>query len=349
MLRSLGLAVALVAWLAQALPAQIHGFVRDTAGAPVPAAAVEAWSGLRRVGNAMSDASGRFSLRTNPAESVTGLVATRVGYRRASLAVTAADTVVQLRLVPASVSLEGITATAGVRACPNREDAAARAAWNGARAKYPPFTDTVVFHSLAVLRNGDVAREEIDVFGSDGGARGWTGAGTAAWEPWRQRIRRAGYALRLQRGFGEQYAFWQYAPLEMVFPQHFVDPLFGELHTFSTVASTREQTTIRFCPREPHSRSRPEIEGTLTLLRSGVLQRATWRYRTPNPDEDAGGDVDFLSPDVTARSLLLPAASRFWRKTMGGRYYVQSATYQEWRLYPGMRAPPVPAGVSAVA
>lgn len=349
MLRTLALSAALVASLANAASAQLRGVVRDTAGHPVAGATVEAWAGLRRVGSTLSAATGEFSLNHVQAGAGTGLVVRRIGFRRLAVGIPQGDGVLQLRLVPETMMLEGITATTAVRACPNRDDPAARAAWATASAKYPVFSDTVVFHSLAALRDADVTRDEIEFVGQDGGVRGWSAAGTRAWDLWRRQIRAGGYAVRIQRGFGTRYALWQYAPLEMVFSQHFVDPLFGELHSFSIAAAGSGQTTIRFCPHERGSRGRPELEGTLTLSSDGVLLRASWRYRTPNPAEDAGGDVDFLPLQATAQSLLLPERSRFWRKTTGGRYHVETAAYEEWRLFPGSDAPPVPTEVSAPA
>jgi hypothetical protein len=329
-----------------AAPAQVRGSVVDTAGAPVSGATVEVWAGLRRVGTARSDAGGLFALGDVSTGAATGLVVRRMGYRRLARALVPADSVVRLRLTAETVMLTGVTAIAATRGCPNREDPRARAAWEAARAKYPPLADTMVFHSLATFYRGDVAREEIDIVSEGVGSRGWSAAGTAVWPMWRRQIRAGGYAVRLAQPFGERYALWEYAPLEMVFAQHFADPLFGELHTLSVVASAGGETTIRFCPRPGSPRGRAEIEGTLTLSSGGALLSGAWQYRTPNPVEDAGGEVDFLPPEVTTRSLLLPERSLFWRRMAGGtRYHVMGERYEEWRLFPGSEAPPPPAEI----
>ncbi|HET7464266.1 MAG TPA: carboxypeptidase-like regulatory domain-containing protein [Longimicrobium sp.] len=338
---------SLLALAAPPAGAQIRGSVADPAGAPVPGAAVEAWAGLRQVARATSDAGGSFVLPTVRPGDATGLVVHRIGYRRLAIGLTAADSVVRLRLTPAPANLAGITATAETRGCPNREEPRARAAWEAARAKYPPFGDTAVFHSLARFREGDVPRENVDAFAAGPGTRGWNAAGTVAWPMWRRQIRVGGYAARIRQPLTAKYALWLYVPLEMEFAQHFIDPLFGELHTLSVGASNPDETTIRFCPLASAGRTRPEIEGTLTLAEDGTLLRGTWRYRTPRPTEDAGGELDFLPPEVTAQRLLLPERSLFWRRTTGGRYHVEGRTYQEWRLYPGAEAPPIPADAFA--
>jgi len=346
MLRAFLLAAVILASATDAAQAQIRGSVVDAAGAPIPGAAVEAWAGLRAVGSARSGEDGRFVLPNVPLGAATGLVVRRIGYRRLARGVSAADSVVVLRLAPEATGLAGITATGETRGCPNREDPRARAAWEAARALYPPPADSMVFHSLATFRDGYVAREAIDSLAAGEGSRGWSAVPTRSWELWRRQILTYGYAARIVRPLGERYALWRYVPLEMEFSQHFAESLFGELHTLSVVASGGGETTLRFCPRGGGRRGGREIEGTLTLSDGGALLGGAWRYRTPNPVEDAGGEVDFLPPEVTARSLLLPSRTLFWRRMAGGtRYFVESRTYHEWRLSPGSEVPPPPAEI----
>lgn len=346
MIRTLAVA-AMLAIAAAPSAAQVRGSVADSAGAPIPDATIEAWAGLRQVARASSDPAGAFVLPGVRPGAATGLVVHRVGYRRVAVALTAADSVIRLRLARDVLVLPALTAAARTRGCPNRDDPRARAMWEAVRATYPPFGDTVVFHSLARFREGDVPREDVDAFAAAAGGRGWNAAGTRAWPLWRRQIRVGGYAARLRQPLTAKYAFWLYVPLEMEFAQHFIDPLFGELHTLSIALSNADETTIRFCPPASARRDRPEVEGTLTVAADGTLMRGSWRFRTPGPAEDAGGEIDFLPPSVTSQRLLLPERSLFWRRTTGGRYHVEGRTYQEWRLYPGAEAPPVPAELFA--
>jgi hypothetical protein len=156
-----------------------------------------------------------------------------------------------------------------------------------------------------------------------------------------------GYAARLNSPFTEQYAQWQYAPLETDIAHHFTEALFGQLHVFSFAATTDGERTIRFCPRI-RDRSRPEIEGSLTIGADTAFLDADWKYTTPRPVEDAGGEVDFLPPHATTRGLLLPERYLFWRRIPGStRYHVEGGSYEEWRIFPGKEAPPPPAELFA--
>jgi hypothetical protein len=338
--RTLFLATVAAFVAVRSAPAQLRGEVTDTAGAPVAGANVEAWTGLRRTASVRSDAAGRFVLASTGGDA-TDLVVHRIGFRRLVMSLAAADTVVRLRLVPAPVSLQGITASVETRGCPNREDPRARALWEAARRRYRPVTDTLVFHSLGTRYRGDRPRESIHDAGR--GSRSWLAVSTGTgWVQWRRQIQLRGYAVRLGTPFTEQYALWQYAPLETDIAHHFTEPLFGELHLLSFAPSGPGERTIRFCPAG-RDRRRPEIEGTLTVSDDTVFLAASWRFVTPRPTEDAGGEADFLPPHAATGSLLLPERSLFWRRVTGGtRYYVEAATYEEWRLFPGSSAPPVP-------
>jgi Carboxypeptidase regulatory-like domain len=346
--RTFFLTVAVVFAGSRRSSAQVRGMVADTTGVPVAGATVEAWTGLRRTESVRSDTGGRFMFATIEHGESVDLVVHRVGFRRLVKNIAASDTLVKLRLVPETVSLAGITATAETRGCPNLEEPRARALWEAARAKYAPVSDTMIFHSLATMYRGDRPRESIHDVGR--GFRAWLAVSTGIWwVRWRRQIQVGGYAVRLNNAFNEQYALWQYAPLETDIAHHFTEPLFGELHMLSFAPSSEGEHTIRFCPRS-RDRRRPEIEGTLTVGADTTFLDTRWRYTTPRPAEDAGGEVEFLPPRRRTGSLLLPERSLFWRLVPGTtRYHVEGASYEEWRLYPGKDAPPVPQELYAPA
>lgn len=82
-----------------------------------------------------------------------------------------------------------------------------------------------------------------------------------------------------------------------------------------------------FCPRDP---DRPSIEGRLELDDDTLLARATWRFRTPEPVEEAGGEVFFAGPERPDFDLqLFPSTGRFWRKLVF-EYYEEWMEYREW-------------------
>ncbi|HEX6574660.1 MAG TPA: hypothetical protein VF042_06775, partial [Gemmatimonadaceae bacterium] len=50
----------------------------------------------------------------------------------------------------------------------------------------------------------------------------------------------------------------------------------------------------------------------------------------------------FLPPSEATRSFLLVESYRFWRRVAPTRFYVDERRFDEWRLYPGDVAPPLP-------
>lgn len=101
---------------------------------------------------------------------------------------------------------------------------------------------------------------------------------------------------------------------------------------------------VAFCPTRGTRTT--GIDGILTISADTLIAAASWNFRTPRPDEAAGGEVDFLPPELSQASLLLPLSSRFWRRSGAGRFYVQRAEYLEWRVHPGDRPVPLPREIS---
>ncbi|HLL82101.1 MAG TPA: carboxypeptidase-like regulatory domain-containing protein [Longimicrobium sp.] len=323
--------------------AQVRGSVVDGSGNAVPAATVELWSGLRRVRETRTDSQGGFRLETDGASPPTGVFVRRIGFENGSLAIRG-DTSVVIALRSAALQLSGIVVAAERRVCPNREDPAARTLWEAMRARYPAHAGTVYYHSFGTLVRATVPLEKIDEVGeAEPQERTWQYSGTPTWGVWRDIIARDGYATRINGGMGEAYASWFYAPLQLAIAQHFVEPQFAELHTIGIVSTVGGDTLLGFCSRPGMARSRTRLEGTLTLSPARELIRARWRYRTPGLNEDAGSEVEFLPPGILSGALLLPRSYRYWRRTNGGRFFVQQQTFSEWRISPDGRPPVMPA------
>lgn len=92
------------------------------------------------------------------------------------------------------------------------------------------------------------------------------------------------------------------------------------------------ETTVAFCPRGGDR----TVQGTLTIGADTTLVAATWRFQTPRPREDAGGELTFLPFEPGEDGSppdLLPARSVFWRKQMGRDvYFHRSMIYTRWRV-----------------
>lgn len=115
---------------------------------------------------------------------------------------------------------------------------------------------------------------------------------------------------------------------------------FGCRHTLSSWHEAGGAFTIAFCGSE-RGHGRTYLEGTLAISADTVLLSARWRYRTPRPDEHAGGEVDFMMPP-SGRSvwLLIPTRGVFWRRIAGSRtlFHQRTEVYTSWRMGRGIWA-----------
>ncbi|HEU4561819.1 MAG TPA: carboxypeptidase-like regulatory domain-containing protein [Longimicrobium sp.] len=336
--RAFTLALLAIAITCAPLRSQLGGVVSDPEGQPVAVASVELWTGLRKSAVIRSDSAGRFAA-PSAAGPTTAIVVRRLGFEPFTTAVAASDTFVAIRLQRAPVMLAGVTAVASARLCPTADQPQARRLWEAASRRYPATTDTFVFHSLGRHRAATVDSAPRLPDGAPW-ERAWTAGGTRGWEHTRRWIPALGYAFRSNGEVSGPYGPWEYVSLEWVFAQHFADPLFGELHALRLVGTAGGETTIAFCRRD-RGRQR-EVEGTITLAPDTTFRHARWRYLTPRPVEDAGAEAIFLPPSEATRSFLLVESYRFWRRVAPNRFHVDERRFDEWRLYPGDLAPPLP-------
>jgi hypothetical protein len=326
--------VALLLVSLAALPAgaQIRGTVVDSSGRPVAGVAVEVWSAFRQLSSQMTGVGGTFRFAPDSVQAAGGIMARGVGWKTAHVRVAQGDTLVVVRLEPHAATLDGITVTARRAACPNREDPRARAIWTALRDRYDGGRDSSTLAAYAVQVQSIGPKDQIGFVDTTGASPSWRKTLVPLRRMWERRISLHGYALPLRESLVEQYAGWMYPPLESQYATHFVEDLFGDRHTFSVARSTGSETVLRFCPRE-RSGKVPRIEGTLTLSGDGSPVRVAWKYLTPEPREDAGGEVDFAPASVSpAVPLLLPATALYWRKTTQGRYFQRWEKFEEWRV-----------------
>jgi hypothetical protein len=229
------------------------------------------------------------------------------------------------------VTLAPVTvASSRARTCPNREDPRARALWERMRSRYwQPGGDTPAVFGFMEIRSG--TGEKADAHRPEAGrvSPGWTtGALVLAYPEF---MALSGYADRAMGGVGERTASWSYRALDDGTMQDFTGDHFGAVHTFSMLGQHAGGATVAFCPRERMRRT-GQIEGALVLRADTTLEWARWVFRTPRPDEDAGGESSYEPPDPALGRALLARESVFWRKTSGGRYYFEAKTFTGWRL-----------------
>lgn len=326
-------AIVLIHLVGSTASAQLRGRVVDAEGGPVPGVAVETWSPVRQLGVRVSDDDGTFRFTREEVQEVSGIIARRVGWKTARLRVISADTLLRVSMEPQPETLDGLSVKATrIPACPNREAPRARGLWLALRDQYQSRSDTSSIATFLSSIESIGPREEVGLADTAGTARRWIKSLHAHRLMWARIISTRGYGYGITESTGEAYAAWQYPPLESYYLSHFAEDLFGERHTLSIIRESSDEVVLRYCPRERSNRGQ-RIEGTLTFASDGALLQATWKYLTPRPQEDAGGEIDFTPPSASFRpALLLPARSVYWRRTTGGRYYQRLYYFSEWRV-----------------
>lgn len=328
----------LAAFLSLPAAAQVRGRVVDAADRPVAGAIVELWADSRPAGAAETDAGGGF--RIGSAQSDGGLMLTirRIGMQTRTVPLASADTVLVVRMEAQPVLLQPLSVAATRRPpCPNREDPRARALWERMRVRYwQPDADSVFVFGFLESRSGVGAKADAWDPAAGRVSAGWTTGALVVAHP--QFMRLSGYATSAAGGVGDRTAYWSYRALDGGTMQDFTGDHFGAAHTFSILHLAADGMTIAFCPRERMGRT-GQIEGTLALAADTTLQRAQWAFRTPRPDEDAGGETSFYPPDPALGNALLARESVFWRKTNPPRYWFEGKTFSGWQRW--TRARPV--------
>lgn len=322
----------LLGLLASPAPAQVRGVVTGPDGRPVPAAAVELWGTDARLGRTATDAQGRFDFPADAAAGAGSLTVQRIGFGPLTRTV-APPASLELRLEPLAVSLPELRTSTARRACPNREDPAARGLWEAGRRRYDPLVEARGVTFISRMAAGTVDAREVGIVDEDR-LRPATGASSGRAMGIDAMIGRWGYAARKSLGYipwsaswNDDAFSWSYPALHERYAFHFAGDAFGAAHTLSVLRRSGDGTTLAFCPRD---RERTGIEGTLTLAPDGSFLDAAWRFRTPKPHEDAGAEVVF-APRSPGMRPLFPLRGVFWRR-MGGsrRYWQRAATYTAW-------------------
>ncbi|MET0398514.1 MAG: carboxypeptidase-like regulatory domain-containing protein [Longimicrobiaceae bacterium] len=312
--------------------AQLRGVIADPDGRPVPGATVELWGASARLGRTTTDARGEFGFTAEAAAGAGAVTVQRIGFAPLTRAV-APPASLELRLEPLAVPLPELRSRTARRACPNREEPAARRLWEAARRRYDAGIASRGISSVSRTWSGIVDARDVGIVDEDrmhGATAGGHGEATGV----DGMVRRWGYAAPKSLGYipwgiswQDDFFAWSYPALHERYAYHFAGDTFGALHALSVLSAGDGATTLGFCPR---GRERTAIEGTLTLGADGSFLSAAWSFRTPRPREDAGGEVVF-APRSTGVRPLLPVRGVFWRR-MGGsrRYWQRASTYTAW-------------------
>ncbi len=322
--------------------AQVEGTVVDRAQRPVTGALIELWLDSRRTAAARTDDEGRFEVAREDGGEMVMLTARRVGLATQTVQIHARDTTLLLTMDVQAVSLQALTVEASAsRRCPMQDDPRARALWTSMRSRYwQPDDDTVLIYAFMERRVG--RGEKSDAYDPEAGAAsaGWTTGALVLAHP--DLMSRSGYATRGGGGAGERTAYWTYRVLDQASAQDFSTDFFGSAHTLSLVSQSPDRMVIAFCPRERLRRT-GQIQGTLVLRPDTTLSSARWRFHTPEPREDAGGEASYVPPDPEYGRALLTQETFFWRRSgSAGLYYFEARAFSGWRRwYRAAARPPV--------
>ncbi len=335
------LPLVLLAVLKSPAAAQVSGVVAGPDGRPVPAATVELWGADARLGRAATDAEGRFAFTAEAAAGAGSLTVRRIGFAQLARAV-APPSSLELRLEPLAVALPELRPGTARKACPNREDPAARRLWDAGRRRYDRAIESRGVAAVTRMSAGIVDARDVGIVDEDrmSAATSFSSGRSGGVDGM---IRRWGYAAPKSVGYipwgiswEDDYFAWSYPALNERYAYHFAGDLFGGLHTLSVHSAGGGETTLAFCPRD---RERPGLEGTLTLGPDTGFLSAAWSFRTPRPREDAGAEVVFAPRSAGVRPLF-PVRGVFWRRMGGSRRYWQRAwTYTAWIVSPDTTMP----------
>jgi hypothetical protein len=331
----------------------IVGVVRGETGGPLVAVRVELLQGGRLVASTVTSEDGAFrlALPRAPTGEPLGLRAERLGYGAVERMLTPEElggAPVEILMDPVPLPLPGVLVEVAAEACPARNHAEGEALWEAMARRHPDGLDTMGAASYTLARTDTLPSQGLSP-NPEGpllaGQRGFSGRLRTAWE---RRVAREGYAFIVRRtDLSGSYDAWSYAPLEADFASHFGTPLFARHHRLRSPAPRPEGGWILpFCPSED---GRPGVEGYMELSADTLLLRVDWRFRTAEPDENAGGWTRFpeVAPGEPAPRLL-PLEAVVWRRIRNGDVQRRSQWYEGWTVTPGDSVPFLPERTDAV-
>lgn len=322
---------------------QLTGVILDQAGNPIEGVAVEAWGETLRLATRVTDATGAFSIPQVVAARTTALYAHRIGFRavRRDVDGGAGAGPVEIRLDAEAVSLPTVEVVTSRAFCPRSDERTARALWEAARTRYAHGLDSMGVATYLAAQREVVQPSALGSPPAPGEAEEQRGSSFLLRVSWDRRIDREGYAYPVRRPTAAgALDSWVYAPLQADLAPHFVNELFGKLHTLSVFSEDETGWRLAFCPR---NRDRPSIHGTLHVAPDSSLVSAEWMFQTKEPEESAGGRAVFVPGGRQGTSpYLLPSEGVFWRKAPEGGFLQVHERYEGWIVAPGDSVPFLP-------
>jgi hypothetical protein len=315
---------------------QLRGIILDETGRGIRDVTVEAWTEAGRIGFQYTDSTGRFTLDGVKRAPIL-LFVTHPGFEGVARRLTPTNAELRIALKVRPASLPELTVDVMRHVCPNHEDAKGRAIWQNARRNYQTKQEIAGFSALILRKEGNVPAQDVGTLDQ----RGLVAALYFSSPRINNSIATWGYATKPHGTANvNDYAHWLYPDLGGRHAHHFVSDLFGARNTLQLVREDDDTWTVSFC-----SIMQPGIQGSMTILKTGVLLDATWRFSTPVPLERAGGQATFGPPhvDEAGRPHLVPVRSTSWLYVPSSKLYHQQVTaYADWRVSAALEWPKWP-------
>lgn len=269
------------------------------------------------------------------------------------------------RPAPAVDTLPVLVAEAAGSGCAAADDPRARVVWNVVRSRYAADGQSASLWTEMAVYGGWVPAAHLADYDTtstlrqDGTTEGWTseevardslrrllrfyrsprtGAGARGMagrmrETLVREIAAQGYARLLPTKFtdiSQVWEAWAYPPLDGELASHFIDPVFAARNNLRLVTEGGERLLL-FCGKL-RFRQQPYIAGALVLRADTTLGRARWRFRTPAPDEEAGGEVEFGNYDSSlGLPHLLPTVATYHRRR-SLLYFHRKQVFTRWQV-----------------
>ena len=205
-------------------------------------------------------------------------------------------------------------------ACSGSDDSLARGLWERAAEPHRGAWDTVGLAAYGLFHGGPVSFGDRIRPPQDSSRGRVMALGKS--HAIDDNIREHGYAWEFPPGLrgvweGQDFGYWYYPRFGLFNAYHLTSRLFGELNRLVLLHQRADEVQIAFCSVD---QERPYVIGVLTI-RDGDIFHAIWRFSTPRPVENAGGEATFQ--DNPRAAILTPAVSVYWRSRGFDEQYLQ--------------------------
>ncbi len=323
-------ALVLAAVLTTPVSGQVTIQVVDANGRPIPSVRIDVFGLGELIGVDSTSARGVAELDDERWSEVRRISLSHLGFQ--TLVVQAHDLPADgvLHLEPEATAIEGLMVEGG-ELCPVLDEPAARRLWSEVAARYSTDTGHRAWSAYMSQYGGSVREGELHlppggttidrvVAGQGGTIHG----GDHSRRSVEERVSEEGYTwppLVIAGTSSARQLAWAYPMLEREHSYHFATAVFGELHSFAVASESDGEVSLVFCGNGEGKGA--TIHGVLRLVPEASFVAADWRFSGSDPNEGAGGYVQFTDyiEDPGAKPHLVSSGGYFFRHRSKHRPY----------------------------